>query len=360
MPRFRVRRSRFGIAASAGLSAVIIASVCLLVVHLQLSSQTDDLERRSVLYALTLAQELPSVTFVKTLETPQEWCQVLTFSPAGRLFESNWLEATAWQTNDWSIALQLDRSAIDLRLLSLAPDGTHLLVADGDGIAEILDATSLSHEISLSRIDGSNRPRAAFSPDGHLLALKNREREIDVWDLESGTIRYTLRGHGSEVLSVAFSRDGEWLATGAGRLEGTISDSLIKVWNAETGELITTLATLAIGSNLSMDFTPDGSKLITAGTYGVILYDTATWTQIERLAGHRTWSHDCAISPDGHLLATVNDFSELCLWSTQTWELLVVQPLPASAVRVAFSADGSLLACAVAEVGEILVFSTVE
>jgi WD40 repeat protein len=298
-----------------------------------------------------------NLTQIEALQVLPGWCQVLEFTPDQHLLAANWLETTVWARSDWSVVTRLDRSSLGLRVLGVTPDGTRFLAAHDSGDVELLDATTRAVIAQFGRLDGSDRPRSAFSEDGRLMALKNREKEVDVWDLESGTRRYTLRGHGSEVLSVAFSADGRWLATGAGRLEGTISDSLIKVWDAESGAPITTLATLAIGSNLSLVFAPDGSKLITAGTYGVIVYDTATWTQVERLSGHRTWSHDGAISPDGRFLATVNDFSELCLWSAVTWELQMVRPLPATATHVAFSEDGLLLACALVDPGEILVFS---
>jgi len=38
----------------------------------------------------------------------------------------------------------------------------------------------------------------------------------------------TLTGHSEMVLSVAFSRDGKWIVSGS-------TDTLVKIWNAETG-----------------------------------------------------------------------------------------------------------------------------
>jgi len=44
----------------------------------------------------------------------------------------------------------------------------------------------------------------------------------------------TLVGHSDRVLSVAFSRDGKKIVSGA-------SDKLVKIWNAETGAEVSTL-----------------------------------------------------------------------------------------------------------------------
>jgi DNA-binding winged helix-turn-helix (wHTH) protein len=112
MPRFRVRRSRFGIAASAGLLAVVIASVCLLVVHLQLSSRTDDLERRSALYALTLAQELPPLIGVSAEPDLQPFGDYVSLS--GLLF--------AQVVSNGSVLLDVrsERNGVELDIQPLA------------------------------------------------------------------------------------------------------------------------------------------------------------------------------------------------------------------------------------------------
>ena len=59
----------------------------------------------------------------------------------------------------------------------------------------------------------------AFSPDGNTIASGSRDRTVRLWDAETGEHRHTLTGHTDSVRSVAFSPDGTILASngGAGR-----------------------------------------------------------------------------------------------------------------------------------------------
>ena len=71
----------------------------------------------------------------------------------------------------------------------------------------------------------------AFSPDGRTLAIlapgpdprKVHSRWVLLWDVAAGREREALEWHGQRVRSLAFSPDGEWLATGA-------DDGLVRLW----------------------------------------------------------------------------------------------------------------------------------
>ena len=69
-----------------------------------------------------------------------------------------------------------------------------------------------------------------------------------------------LRGHSERINSVAFSPDGQFIASCSG--EGYNRDNSVRVWNAETGEQLWQLS----GEKQinSVAFSPDGS-LIAAG-----------------------------------------------------------------------------------------------
>jgi WD40 repeat protein len=54
----------------------------------------------------------------------------------------------------------------------------------------------------------------AFSPDGRRLASASQDQTVRVWDLGTGQAVLVLKGHTDTVWAVAFSADGERLATG--------------------------------------------------------------------------------------------------------------------------------------------------
>jgi hypothetical protein len=65
----------------------------------------------------------------------------------------------------------------------------------------------------------------AFSADGQRLASASWDQTVKVWDAVTGQDTLTLKGHTSLVTSVAFSADGKRLASGS-------DDQTVKVWDA--------------------------------------------------------------------------------------------------------------------------------
>ena len=63
----------------------------------------------------------------------------------------------------------------------------------------------------------------AFSPDGNTLASGSSDNTIKLWNLRRNQVIATLTGHSNPVYSVAFSPDGNTLASGSG-------DNTIKLW----------------------------------------------------------------------------------------------------------------------------------
>ena len=75
--------------------------------------------------------------------------------------------------------------------------------------------------------------------------------EIKVWDAETGRELLTLQGHTGDVLNVAFSPDGQRLASGA------FLDHTVRVWDAQTGQQLLVLK----GQGSCLAFSRDGHWL---------------------------------------------------------------------------------------------------
>ncbi len=288
----------------------------------------------------------PLVVALHALEISPDWVHLLTFLPGNRLLAASWREARIWNTETWACIALLKRDGGPGGVIGVSPDGSVLLIHTSAGEVEVWDASSLERRSVLCPLEGSHRPRTAFSPDGRLVAIKTRSRDAEIWELASGRLVHVLPGDTSSLFSLAFSPDGRLLAAGTGRIEGTANACVVRIWDVATGSLAVTVPAPAIANALDLDFAPDGSTLTASGTYGILTFSTATWAQIQDIAGHRAWSHGAAISPDGRLLASAGDEGGVRFWSPESGALVAEFPLPDKVSAVAFSSDGALLACA--------------
>jgi WD40 repeat protein/serine/threonine protein kinase/tetratricopeptide (TPR) repeat protein len=185
----------------------------------------------------------------------------------------------------------------------------------------------------------------AFSPDGQTLASASWDGDVNIWDVATGKHRCTLRGHSTFVQSVAFSPDGKTLASGG-------FDGTVKLWDVATWRERAILPKQEMVPGLA--FSPDGKILaIAGGEVGtVVLWDVA---KLERRATlrHSTESRPgpVAFSPDGMTLASGSgwgkNFTEpgiVKLWDLTAEPVCSRLQLPTNAYSLAFDPDGKTLA----------------
>ena len=170
----------------------------------------------------------------------------------------------------------------------------------------------------------------AFSPNGEYLASSSHDETIRLWDVKSGECLKVLHGHSNWVMSVAFSPNGEYLASGS-------HDETIRLWDVESGECLKVLH--GHSSRVwSVAFSPDNKMLASSGNE-VRLWDCETGECITILTGHenRIWS--VAFSPDGGLLVSSSDDGSIRLWDTYSKKCLHILHYNHSIWEVIFSPD---------------------
>jgi WD40 repeat protein len=97
--------------------------------------------------------------------------------------------------------------------LAFAPDGQTLAVTNrGCPGVKVCDAVTLQERTRLCVATGAV-VGLAYSPDGRLLAGASSDETVHVWEVATGQLRHTLRGHTDRVYSVAFAPDGQTLAS---------------------------------------------------------------------------------------------------------------------------------------------------
>jgi WD40 repeat protein len=143
------------------------------------------------------------------------------------------------------------------------------------------------------------------------------DRTVKVWDASTGKEVRTLAGHRAAVTCVAFSPDGKRLAAGilAAKKVLTWEPSEITVWDLDTGQAALTLRGHFDYDVRALTFSPDGSRLASAGGDGVLkLWEPATGQEILTLSGHRDWVNGVAFSPDGRYLASASSDGTVVVW----------------------------------------------
>ncbi|MDF1665694.1 MAG: protein kinase [Planctomycetota bacterium] len=189
----------------------------------------------------------------------------------------------------------------------------------------------------------------AASKQANLLAAIE-ERTILLWDLRSGRQIGRLDGHTQTVLSLAFSKDGAYLASGDSKGECKLWDlesrSLIKSYSIHSKGIMAVdfhpkrhslLATASldrsarfidlnkqqvikvlsgIGSKVScLKFSPDGEQFAIGLTdKSARLYQTDSYVEKRRFSGHRNVISALAFSNDGEYFATASLDKSVKFW----------------------------------------------
>ena len=171
--------------------------------------------------------------------------------------------------------------------IAYSPDGTRLAVASGIGIW-IYDAET-DKELDLLTGHTFGVWSVAFSSNGNLLASGSEDNTICLWDAHTGRLLHTLTGHARTIRSVAFSPDGNTLVSGS-------EDDTIRLWDAHTGRHIRTLTEHTDGVE-SVAFSPDGQILASGSRDNTIcLWDVHTGRHIRTLIGrHRNTVYSVSI-----------------------------------------------------------------
>ncbi len=123
---------------------------------------------------------------------------------------------------------------------------------------------------------------------------------------------------GGRVVSVAFSPDGKWLATGGG--EPSRSGELM-VWNVETGERVHNFPNAHSDTVNAIAFSADGAYLATgAADKFVKVHELATERQTKSFEGHTNHVLGVTWRGDGGLIASSGADNAIKIWNVDTGE----------------------------------------
>ncbi|WP_017314544.1 WD40 domain-containing protein [Mastigocladopsis repens] len=234
--------------------------------------------------------------------------------------------------------LQLDESQIDLS----GRDFSNLAICQ----AYLKDVNLQDTSFTNADLTGSvftetlsSLVSVRFSRDGEFFATGAINGEIRLWRTSDTKQLRIYRAHTAWVWSFAFSPDSQLLASGS-------ADYTIKLWDVHTGECLHTFKEHT-NKVYSVTFSPDSYILASASEDQTIkLWDVHTGSCLKTLKGHTNWVWSVTFNPvDHNTIASSSADSTIKLWDINTGECLKTLKGHSSQVySVSFSPDGQLLA----------------
>jgi serine/threonine protein kinase/WD40 repeat protein len=209
-----------------------------------------------------------------------------------------------------------------LHPMDLSQDGRYFAVEAG-GVIRILDRSGRDIGTRLREGDGFRVGAVLFAPDSRFIATlshRGAEQRVRIWDRERGIVVTEItdagyRGRGDIHFSnLAFDPSGRLIATTVNRQ--------VRIWNVESGTPVATLPAQP-GEIGYVVFSPDGATVATGASDGAVrLFDLDA--QAQRLvlqAPHSVGS--VSFSADGSLFASL-DGTTVRVWALDIDDLLQI------------------------------------
>lgn len=281
----------------------------------------------------------------------------VAFSPDGKRVVTASVDKTVkvWDATMGKEIVTLEGHSKSVESVCFSPNGKRIISTSREVPAKIWDAKTGQEVLTIHEAAGP----IAFSSGGNRIVSG---RPITIWNAETGKKILSIK---EKALSIALSPDDKWIVSGS-------TDPRLKIWDARTGRLVRSFVAHPETHIHGVAFSPDGKRIVSgsSGNYYVLdkrddpglkkikIWDAETGEELFTLAGQQYVVTCVAFSPDGKLIASGSQIpfheelsrkrygGELKVWDAAKRVELHTLMVGSVVTDVAFSPDGKRLVSA--------------
>jgi WD40 repeat protein len=177
----------------------------------------------------------------------------------------------------------------------------------------------------------------AFSPDGQQIASASFDHTVRLWSVRTHESLQVYLHHSDSVYAVAFSPNGKQFVSAS-------KDRTVQLIDKDTGKSVFTFSGMD-QDVMAVAFHPDGKSVISSGFESAIYWwNPQTGEKIKTQPGHGIAVHELAFSKDGKRIVSAGADRTVRTWDGTAGTLVKVFPVGSVAYSVAISANGKLVA----------------
>ncbi len=201
--------------------------------------------------------------------------------------------------------------------VAISPDGQYAVVGNENSTTRLWNLESGEIQQTFKG-HNENVTTLAITQDGRFVVSGSDDTTVRLWDVNTGECLWTFEGHQDGVTTVAITPGGQFIVSGS-------QDTTLRLWNIETGECLWTFwgyqghtkGVSAAAAALRGRFIVSGSQDST-----LRLWDLRTARCLRVFGGHDREVTTIAVTPDGRLVVSGSRDTTLRLWDLGTSECL--------------------------------------
>lgn len=229
----------------------------------------------------------------------------VAISPDGQTLATGSYDKTIklWALSTGELLHTLTGRPDRVRYLAFSPNG-QTLISSGDWEIKIW-AVRTGKLLRILAGNSNSARIVALTPDGHTCAVASLDGTLELWNPHTGRLLRTFSNQLTEITSLAYSLDGQVLASG--------SSNAIHLWNPTTGKQLRGFSTQSSGT-ASITFNPDGKTLACASGKIIELWNWQTGKRLCTLSGHFRAVESVAFGLKGQILVSGSSDQTIKIW----------------------------------------------